>query len=151
MTETTARMIAERRSNTLRELGAHLSANVVNEVWQKAERLLSQATLDFPFFELYVRTPDGRAAKRFREDGVALPDDLILLNDHAPRWPLRDALESPRVVEGLSRVNSTWPEPVDTALVMPIRRPELEPYGFLVAGISPRRRLNPAYHEFVEQ
>ena len=43
-----------------------------------------------------------------------------------------------------------WPESIDCAMVLPIARPGLpQPYGFLVAGISPRLAPDDRYRDFL--
>ena len=82
----------------------------------------------------------------------------IELADDGAAWPLGEAMRrpSPVTVERIGdRFGSTpqgpWSEPPHTALVVPIPSggPN-EPAGFLVAGISPRLRLDERYVNFVE-
>lgn len=72
-------------------------------------------------------------------------------------WPLSTVVETGTAVEvrGLTErlgplPGGPWPEPSHTALVVPLARPgQATPYGFLVAGISPRRTLDSDYESFL--
>ncbi|HEX4914011.1 MAG TPA: response regulator, partial [Vicinamibacterales bacterium] len=47
-------------------------------------------------------------------------------------------------------VGAAWPEPITTAVALPIARPGLsQPYGVLVAAISPRLPLDDRYRDFL--
>ena len=160
VTETTARVLHERRLRTLRDVAASAAeAKVEDQAWHGAIHALSQNIEDLPFVLLYALDAEGATASLV---GNTLPGASNLA---APRvaldsdsgWPLGVVASEiqPRVVSDVSArfgpvVGAKWPEPVATALVLPIARPGLRaPYGFLVVGISPRRALDEQYRGFL--
>ena len=159
-TETTGRILAERRLRTLRELASH-AAQVQPEpsAWSRAAEIVGRHTADLPFALLYSLDADGSAAHL-----VASPDAApafapasIRADDDAAPWPLFAAATSvePQIVADVRRrlgdyTGPMWPEFVEEAIVLPITRPGLpQPYGFFVAGISPRLALDDNYRDFL--
>ena len=160
VTETTARVLHERRLRTLRDVAASAAeAKVEDRAWTGAIHALSQDTEDLPFAFLYALDADGVNASLV---GSTLQGPSMLA---APRialdcesgWPLGlvAAANQPTLVTDVRArfgvvVGAKWPEPVAEALVLPIARPGLPaPYGFLVVGISPRRALDEQYRGFL--
>jgi signal transduction histidine kinase/DNA-binding response OmpR family regulator len=159
-TETTARVIAERRLRVLRDLASQAAqAHQEEEAWHKAAEVLDTYDADLTFSLLYALDADGRAARlvRQREELSRFAPPVIAADDTAPAWPLftPQAPAGLQVVTDLvSRfgryVGSAWPEPVNQSAVLPVTRPGLaQPYGFLVAGISPRLALDHRYRDFL--
>jgi signal transduction histidine kinase len=73
-------------------------------------------------------------------------------------WPLKQVVEIRQCCE-ISNLPSTvggfpagpWPDPVETALVLPLAAPtQPRPAGFLIAGVSPRRILDADYRSFLD-
>src|SRR5437763_1359007 len=136
-TETTRRMLSERRMRTVRDLAARASeVHTDADAWRGAEEVLARNPFDMPFAALYPERVDL--------DGVK------------PEWPvLLAATGQTEFVPDVRRRfgdirGSVWPEPVESALVIPITRPALaRPYGFLVVGLSPRLQLDDDYRTFL--
>ena len=168
--ETTFRVIEERRTRTLRELGEHTAAaRSAEQVCLLAAGVLGVATADLPFCLLYLF--DG-PADLFKGLGRArlvasagLPADgpaslaAFAQADAGAPWPWASALASGRV-EWVTGSDARLPDPVtgsvrpgaDGAFVAPIAGPSAErPAGFLVAGKSPRRATDDAYHAFIQR
>ena len=83
---------------------------------------------------------------------------VITLADIDSVWPLAEALatKTPVTVEKLGKrlpkvPSGPWTDPPHTAVVVPIRSSVPNQLsGFLVAGVSPRLRLDEHYQSFLE-
>jgi PAS domain S-box-containing protein len=161
VTEVTDRVIGERRLNALRDLAARSSGvQSVEDACRRAVCVMAQYPLDLPYAALYLLDPQRKVARL-----AAAARDLS--GQQVPRqYLLHDAALPPAVKElvrsgqrqriddlaaaGLS-ITSAWPEPVQRALLIPIRsagHDALE--GFALLGVSPRRALDDAYLDFLE-
>ena len=157
-TETTARLVAERRLRTLRELASQ-GAQVQQEraAWRGALQVLAANASDVPFCLLYELDRDGATATLVEAATPIGAAALVQATDRDPAWPLFEAVAAggPVVVKGLrgrfgDHAGPVWAEPVDAAVVLPITRPGLpQPYGVLVAGVSPRLPLDDRYRDFL--
>ena len=122
----------------------------------RRRKVLNANPVDVPFALLYGLDAGGLEATLAAAtvDTGAAP--LVRAGD-AGAWPLFDAAATgaPLVVRDVQRrfgahAGPVWPEPIDTAIVQPITRPGLtQPYGFLVAGVSPRLPLDANYRDFL--
>jgi signal transduction histidine kinase len=163
VTETTERVLSERRLRTLRELGeATLGARSVQDACSAATRALGRNTVDVTFTALYLLDEARAQARLASASGTsahpAASPALIALGDEDAVWPLAKVMHggvAQLVSELAGRVGAlpggAWPEPTSSALVLPIARAEQErPYGFLVVGLSPRRTLDEHYQTFLQ-
>ncbi len=152
--ETTERVRGVRRLRTLRDLASIAPrAHTAEEACENAARTLSENPTDVPFALLFLLDAEGETARLVGRTGI---DGEV--GTAAERWPLGEAARSGHVVVvddvhdrfgALS--GGTYPEPTRTALVLPLTRPGLaHPYGFLVAGVSPRRALDEGTRTFFE-
>ena len=162
--ETTYRVIGERRTRFLRELVKHVAAaQSAEEVCELAAEAFSDARSDIPFALLYLVDRDGKRARLAGTTGVARdPASNLqvasLAEGDAGTWPLGAVVRTrtPMLVSD-ARDRFEWsngsalPEPVRDALVLPIAATGLGTLaGFLVVGISPRRKLDDDYRHFFE-
>ena len=158
-TETTRHVLSERRMRTVRDLAARAShANTDAAAWRGAQEVLARNPFGMPFVVLY--SMDGSVARRvglcgLRPDSPAAPE-RIDLHAASSGWPvLLAASGKTEFVHDVRRRfgdirGPVWPEPVESASVIPIARPALSrPYGFLVAGLSPRLHLDDDYRTFL--
>ncbi len=162
--ETTFRVIGERRTRLLRDLGEQLAAaQSVSDVCAAAQTVLTGCSADLPFCLIYLNATDGgtngldlAAAVSIDAGGRASPRRLEL-NDGAA-WPFDDTSQQGNaiIVNDLSRrfgmtfTGGPWPEPCETAMVLALgRTPDL--LGGLVAGVSPRLSLDNEYRAFLER
>ena len=168
VSETTTRVLGERRLNTLRELSARVSehARSAEEACQAAARILSENRYDVPFASIYLLDPGGNAAQLAASVGIpsgsaAVPAYLQMAQaeNHSEAWPLAKVLESgrPEVVKDLDRhfgalPGGAWPESPSTAVVLPLKKGSGQDRlaGFLIAGVSPRRPLDDQYRGFFD-
>jgi signal transduction histidine kinase len=161
--ETTEYVLAERRLRTLRELGeAALGAKTVQEACAAIAGSLSHNTADVTFSAVYLTAEEQTHARLVSTsgslEGQPLFPALISLNDENALWPLAKVTRTgaTELVAALPRhigelPGGVWPEPTQSALVLPIvRAGQALPLGFLVAGLNPRRALDERYRTFFE-
>jgi GAF domain-containing protein len=163
VTETTARVLSERRLTTVRELASHAAESRTTAAACSAlGQLLGRNPVDLPFSLIYLLDSDGRTARLCSAAGIAAgePGSPLTIDALADvgSWPLASVLESgsAQLVEQLQDrfgplPGGAWPEPAHQAFIVPIRptRQGLAG-GFLVAGVSPRRAVDASYREFYE-
>ena len=165
VTETTATMLAQRRTRALRDIADRAGQTLVfDEACDLLLATLEQYSFDLPFALLYVTTPDGTEA-RLRgtcgtpAGGPLAPRCLPLTADaEAGTWPLARAVRSGRaepVMDLAARFGQVsagpYPEPLGTSFVLPVRAAGVDaPLGFLVIGASQRLPLDDSYRAFVE-
>jgi signal transduction histidine kinase/DNA-binding response OmpR family regulator len=164
-TEITAEVVGARRLETLRKLGVKAAAaRTVAEACRAAADVLGENPQDDPFAAIYLVDETGRhvqlcAAVGVAAEGWQLPAGVSLADDD-PAGPLplaavfrsRRPADSADLVElGLRLVGAPWPEPVRTAVVLPISAAAHENLaGLLVAGVGPRRPLDASYRTFLD-
>ncbi len=125
VTETTSRVVGERRLDALRQLAARASAaTTVEQACRNAAAIIAANPNDVPWAALYLRGAGGRAEK------------ISAVG--------RAAEESPSVVDWPD--GATW---TSDTVTLPLAVPgEEEARGLLVAGISPHRALDDEYRSF---
>ena len=156
--ETTARVVAERRLGTLRELASQ-SAQAQDEAsaWRSAAAVMAANRFDLPFALLYSFDGSGGEALLAGDAPAGLAPPLLRDDDPVPPWPVfaAAATGTPELVSDVrgrfgDHYGPNWPEPIEAALVLPITRPGLaQPYGVIVAAISPRLPLDDKYRDFL--
>ncbi len=161
VTETTGRVLGARRLLTLRDLAARAATTgTEQQAWISAADALRATTADLPFVGLYAIDEDGRTARlagRTGEPSARVLPALIDCDDPGSVWPIRDVLATGRasIVRDVrdragDMAGPVWPEPVHTAVLVPVSRPSLDhPYGVLVAGISPRLAYDDTFRDFL--
>jgi hypothetical protein len=161
--ETTSRVLGDGRLRTLRDLGRTVAmAKTPEAACKTAADILGANPGDIPFSLLYLLDDDTNQARLVAASGFAHKDeagpDLIDSTSSVedPGWPLKRVLDSgtAELVSDLSNrfgqlPGGLWPEPPETALIVPIS-PAGQPRGFLVAGCSARRILNADYRSFFD-
>jgi signal transduction histidine kinase len=165
VTETTATMLAQRRTRVLRDIADRAGrAPVFDEACDLLLATLGEYTFDLPFALLYVTSPDGTQARlrgtRGTPAGGPLAPEAIDLTDESGNgsWPLARAARSSRS-EPVTNMEAlfgqvaagAYPEPMAKSFVLPVRVAGVDaPLGFLVVGASTRLPLDEAYRIFVE-
>jgi PAS domain S-box-containing protein len=120
--ESTRRVLGERRLRTLRNLaGCVGAARDEDEAWRVSIDVLAENQHDLPFALLYRADGAGNAARLVAGRGLEAPPPIIEL-------PSRS---------------------FEKAQVLPVARPGMAPYGYLVAGISELRPLDEDYRAFL--
>ncbi|MGY1591960.1 SpoIIE family protein phosphatase [Geodermatophilus sp. SYSU D00708] len=158
VTETTGRVVGERRMATLRDLAAAVAAtrtqaDVLDAVCEQLGRNLA----DLPFSLAYVAEADGTArlgcAAGIAPGSAAAPH---VLRPGDGVWPLARALAGEHVlVEELpdrfpGLPTGDWRRPPQEAVLVPIGATPGGVTGFLVTGLNPHRRYDDRYRGFLE-
>jgi signal transduction histidine kinase len=160
VTETTGRVVGARRLHSLRELGQAAScARSVDRGCEEACRVLGANVADVPLALIYFIDPDGKHARLAGASGIepghVMSPDVIRVSDEQAPWPLHEAARSGEVVlvPNLAiPLGPAGPDVIASALVLPLARAagHARLYGFLVAGVSPRRELDEDYRAFFD-
>jgi PAS domain S-box-containing protein len=164
-TETTYRVLNDRRSRLLQELASKTgSAKTVEEAYSLIAATLKTDPADIPFALLYRIDSDGEQAQlccktHLTSDSRISPDGVNLLEDNSDGWPIALAAhtaQSQELDDLVSRFgelpSSFWPEPPQEAMVLPIMTlGQNKVIGVLVAAASPRRKLDLYYRDFFSQ
>ncbi|MDX6750666.1 PAS domain S-box protein [Geminicoccaceae bacterium 1502E] len=157
-TETTGKVIGERRLECLRELAAAgAEARSLEEAGRRSMAVLAGSGADIPFALLYRLEDEGRAqlaAAAGIEAGA--PAAPLVVEAARQVWPLLEAAEGGRglpVGDLASRFEKLsagpWPEPPPSAMVLPLTDPaQGRACGLLVLGVSARRAFDADYEGF---
>jgi PAS domain S-box-containing protein len=162
VTETTATILAERRTRALRDLGTSLGlAQDEADVARRTAEVLSNYESDLPFLLFYQReATTGRyklvACHGIERDLPASPAEIT--GDSNSPFPFQDVLQSGKIVAVGSIAADAWgdscgpyPEPPNEAFLLPVLVPGIaRAPAIVVAGASPRLRMNDAYRGFYQ-
>jgi PAS domain S-box-containing protein len=162
VTETTAAMLAERRTRLLRDLNAALGeARTSSEVFARAAEAFADHAFDLPFVLFYVLDADGqsyRLAGRVGLEAETAAAPLILARDASGPWPVKALCERLDWIE-IGAVKTLlggapcgpYDEVPDTALAFPVLTAGSDrPAALLIVGASPRLPLDQVYRDFLE-
>jgi hypothetical protein len=158
-TETTGKVLGERRLRCLRDLAtAAAEAQTVEDTYRLCLHVLEPSAADIPFALLYRLEDSGPtrlAGSANVEPGA--PAAPRSFEDGAGAWPLeRAARGDAATIEDLpSRFaevpRSIWGDPIRVALILPISdRGQAKASAALVLGVSPRRGLDDDYRSFLD-
>lgn len=162
VTETTRRVIAERRLHSGRDLSAALvGLRVEEEVCRRAATALAHNEADLPFLLLYLAERAGdrltlAAAAHLGSGHPAAPAETTVAGGP---WPFAQALADERAVlvpdlpaTCAALPGGPWGAPPTSALVVPLRSGgEFAPLGYMVVGLSPHQPLDDEYRAFIER
>jgi signal transduction histidine kinase len=170
VTETTAKMLNQRRTRTLRDLASRTGlAQTSAEAFVAAAQALSEAELDIPFALFYLVTPDAREQSEAKEASLlahsglasgtfASPERVELGDAEHATWPFSQLFHGNRALEltdlagrfaGLSC--GPYPEQLQRALLLPITPPGWDkPAGLLALGVSTRLPFDDGYRAFFD-
>ncbi|QSJ19962.1 GAF domain-containing protein [Nostoc sp. UHCC 0702] len=162
-TETTGRVLSNRRLQTLRQLGANvLKAKTVGKACEIATDSLSINPYDIPFALLYLVETNGQQARLISTAGIERGTDKSPIQVNLTQndvWGLAQVCQTGQamVVDDLETrfqhlPGGVWHQPPSAALVMPITQPGQQQAlaGLLVMGISPRRAFDDEYRGFFD-
>jgi signal transduction histidine kinase len=165
VSETTARVVSDRRLRTLRDLSLFAAAETksVEDACRTATEILSGNQHDIPFALIYLLDESGKRARLMGISGLqpgtkAAPISVDLDNSKVPAWPFHVVMESnwaTEITDAIQRYGElpggVWPEAPHTIRVMPIGASGQDrATGFMVAGVSPRRPLDDQYRAFFD-
>lgn len=163
VTETTYRVLSERRTRLLQDLAERVSAaRRVDEACSLAAQALQMGAADVSFALLYLADADGREARLAASSGIepgapAAPCSIDLTERKASPWPLGHVWRTgtaevmraiPASVGALP--GGPWPEPTVEVIVLPLEMGRANIVGFFIAGVSPRRALDRSYLGFFQ-
>ncbi|HEV2854116.1 MAG TPA: ATP-binding protein [Thermoanaerobaculia bacterium] len=165
VTETTTRVIGERRLQTLRELAEQATqAKTAEEACSLAAHTLEGNPHDLPFALLYLLDEDARQARlcaaiNFSPGMKAVPA-TVRIDGEDSLWSFQRVLDTNRnqIVGDLEERFGRLPagpwtdDSTRRALVLPLAKAGAKelPAGFLVVGISPRLAFDDDYRGFLE-
>ncbi|MEP6917469.1 MAG: ATP-binding protein, partial [Acidobacteriota bacterium] len=156
VTETTPRVLGERRLKTTQALAARTrDARTVTESCAISAAVLADNTADIPFAVVYLLSADGTDAVLEQACGISAGPALAPRSvpmRHDAVWPFDAVLRfgEGQVVDLRPAVVTGSGQEVARALALPIiRHGEPAPIGFLIAGLSPRLLVDQPYRDFV--
>ncbi|GFE71379.1 ATP-binding protein [Chroococcus sp. FPU101] len=156
-TETTERVIGERRLQTLRDLVAKtVEAKTVEEACHKATATLALNNYDIPFALLY-RVEDDQQAHLVSTTTNITPETIAYIQPQ-DIWHLTEVTrtKTATMVSNLTQelgelLRGAWPDATHSALVMPIAQAgQQQLASILVLGINPRRAFDDEYRGFFD-
>ena len=157
VSETTGRVLGERRLRTLRELGVDTVAKTEAEVCARAAGVLAQDPADVPFALFFLVDEAGRTARLVESVGVereslAVDEAIDLSSPTRVGDVVREVVQSGKATEAspdafvtsLPRAASS-----DRVLALPLWS-GTQPAGVLVCGISRHLALGGHYRDFFD-
>ncbi|HEY9769757.1 MAG TPA: ATP-binding protein [Coleofasciculaceae cyanobacterium] len=165
VTETTRRVIGERRLSTLRELASSaVEAKSVEETCRIASATLAKNPYDIPFALLYLVEQDGNQARlvgtvRVDAETSVSPERVDLTQEHDNYWKLAQVTRSGNIeiVDDLitqigSLSGGVWDEASRKAIVIPIAQAsqKQQVLATLILGISPQLAFDDEYRGFFD-
>jgi len=163
VTETTSKMVGQRRTRVLREVGQRAAeATSMEEGLKLAAGSLAESGLDLPFALFYRVDASRPTAELVAQTGLAAGGPasplFVDLTRDTEGWPLAALAAEGKPVElqdvrdrfpGL--VCGLYPEPIRAAFLLPVTPPgQARPICLVVAGASTRLPLNEGYRAFYE-
>ncbi|WP_109485591.1 ATP-binding protein [Occallatibacter savannae] len=159
-TEITGSVLEQRRLKTVRDLGSSdPNVHTAEEVCIEAAEVLGRNNLDIPFAALYLVDESGATARLAAATGVEAGDPIcpvtLPISDEGA-WPVSSALESsplqhvPDLAQRFAQIpTGGWPDPPAEAVLIPFTRTSLQPVGFIVMGVNPRKQFDTAMEQFL--
>lgn len=159
VSETTDRVLSERRLNTLRELGERIEKNLMlKSTFQAAIATLKNNPSDIPFALLYSvgqRQFELIDNTELAENSIIAPS--VIAYDDQTKWPLKQVADTGEAVlisdieRRFGRVSAgPWTEWITNAIALPIvllGQEHLQ--AVLIIGINPRHVLDAKYQDFL--
>jgi PAS domain S-box-containing protein len=149
--ETTSRVVAERRLGLIRALVEKTSKCVdMQSVMNAAYEVLATATYDVPFTASYsLDAAKGvtrlRCSENLEAPLLAASDELV--RESAASGTLSGLSATALLALPVPFPGGAWPEPCSSAFVLPVKS---RPGQILLLGVSPRLRLDADYQGFFE-
>jgi signal transduction histidine kinase len=157
VSETTGRVLGERRLRTLRALGADGAGKSVSDACTQAGSVLAQDPGDIPFALLFVADDGGQSIRLVESVGVApavlaVTDTLDLTAPHPAAPLLREVVSTGKTIEA-SPAAFVTAVPATASPSRLLALPLLsgtQPVGLLVAGVSRHLALGGDYRDFFD-
>jgi len=156
VSETTGRVIGERRLAALRDLGrVGNGATSASDIFRNTAAVLESYGKDVPFAALYSWDAAARVGRLEAVTGIAAGDDGASLQidptNRLDSWPLGSEAEIvlAEPPADVQLPGGPWPEAVKQAAILKLATRANETYGYLVCGLSARRKFDDDYRDFV--
>jgi PAS domain S-box-containing protein len=156
VSETTGRVIGERRLAALRDLGrVGNGATSASDIFRNTAAVLESYGKDVPFAALYGWDAAARVGRLEAVTGIAAGDDGAPLQidptNRLDSWPLGSEAEIvlAEPPADVQLPGGPWPEAVKQAAILKLATRANETYGYLVCGLSARRKFDDDYRDFV--
>jgi signal transduction histidine kinase/DNA-binding NarL/FixJ family response regulator len=148
VTETTARVVGERRLHLLQALAVESDGDTAATVCRHAAAVLARDTADVPFARIYLLDETGTALRLAAGTGSSpaapgAPAVIDLREGASTAWPVREALATGRLL-----VSDDTTDGAPHAFVAPVSGAHADPFGVLVAGVSPMLPIDERYRGF---
>jgi signal transduction histidine kinase len=161
VTETTSKMVGQRRTRTLRDLSVSAAkGQSLEEAFTLAVETLANSNLDLPFVTLYLLDETGQNATLVAttglEAGTAATPVKMAVDRRGWNFARAIAGDEPLLVENVSElfppiICTPYPEPLQTAFVIPLTPPGADrPGALMVVGASVRLPMNETYRSFFD-
>lgn len=161
--ETTDKIIGQRRLKTQRDLASHCHGiRSSQEVYVRAAEVLGQNLYDIPF-SLFYEVGEESTLRLVSMSGIeagerACPEIINFAAPATTEWPVAEVIKKkkPLLVENLNErfgplPPGVWSVSPQSALVFPINLPgKGETVGVMVAAINPKKQLEPDYRTFYD-
>ncbi|HZU28433.1 MAG TPA: ATP-binding protein [Bryobacteraceae bacterium] len=158
--DTTAHVIGERRLRTLRDLASRTITKDATEACRLAAATLAENPWDVPFAAVYLYDPNRKSATLAGVAGVKAGSAAapVKMSFEGELSPVAAIASLGRVAEIPDLARHTgplpagpWPVEPASGIIVPIMAPgHALPTGFMLAGVNPRKRLDPDYRTFFE-
>ncbi|MGG6285909.1 ATP-binding protein [Leptolyngbya sp. AN03gr2] len=157
VTETTYRVLNDRRARLLREVASKTGvAKTAEEACELMASMLQADPADIPFSMLYL--VENHQARLCAGEAIAQSPQMIDLNTNDD-WRIAEVVRTgePQIIHNLVNrfgviSGALWEEPIQKAMILPIAATgQTKLAAVLVAGISPRLELNENYQDFLAQ
>ncbi|CAM3778161.1 PAS domain-containing protein [Mucilaginibacter galii] len=150
--ETSYRVINERRNQVLTKLLQQLNrAHGLQEAINKVQSILDHCREDIPFYQLFSTDNENT-----HQALLTISSGLSPANEAAVNWPYMMGMNGSDAIyiEDLNKylaepALSTWGTPCTEALIVPVSTDEARIGGYLVMGVSPRKKLDADYRHFL--
>src|SRR4051812_29019302 len=149
VTETTRRVIGERRLRLLPALATDPTADTVLDVCERAVAVLAHDPADVPFAVMYLLDEDGTTLRLAATtappfDAAVTPARIDVGSGSDPAaWPIREALAS-----GTMLLADPADRPALRAFIVPVSAAQGSAFGVLVAGCSLSLPIDEQYRGF---
>ena len=150
--ETSYRVINERRNQVLSQLLQQLNrAHGLQEAVVKVQSILDRCREDIPFYLLFSKDNENSP-----QINLTLSSGLSQGNEASVQWPVLENTqeESAIYIDNLNTylaqpAMSIWNQACTEALIVPISKDEARIGGYIVMGVSPRKKLDADYRGFL--
>jgi signal transduction histidine kinase len=152
-TETTSRVLASRRLQSMRTLAEATSlATDTAAVIDWTADVLSGATNDVAFALLYRVGPQSPDPELIRAVGIS-EEASAAVDGHFRRELAAIAAGNATrpMPEDVTVIRAPWTEPVSEVFAVPVGGDARPPTGYLLCGLSPRLPFDDAYRDYLRQ